>query len=213
MAIKIWGRASSVNVQKVLWALDELGLSYERLDAGGKYGVVETDAFARMNPMRRVPVLEEDGFVLWESHAVLRYLGSHPAASKVLIPAGARMRAVMDQWMEFTTSTLQPAFIGIFWQLVRTPEAQRNAETIGRTGADYKAGLAILEKRLSENSFLAGDTLSMADIAAGSLMHRTLDLDLLPLGMQAVRRWADTLADRQGYARHIATSYEELRVH
>ncbi|WP_052958571.1 glutathione S-transferase N-terminal domain-containing protein [Aquamicrobium sp. LC103] len=209
--MKIWGRASSVNVQKVLWALDELAISYERVDAGGKYGVVDMDVFARMNPMRRVPVLEEDGFVLWESHAILRYLGSSPSASQTLVPDDAKARAIMDQWMEFTTSTLQPAFIGVFWQLVRTPEAQRSAETVARTRAEYEAGLAILEKKLSESAFLAGDTFGMADIAAGSLMHRTLDLGLLPSSMRAVKRWAETLAGREGYARHIATSYEELR--
>lgn len=210
--MKIWGRASSVNVQKVLWGLDEAGIAYDRVDAGGKYGVVDTQAFADMNPMRRVPVLEEDGFTLWESHAILRYLGAHPSASKALLPDDAKARAIVDQWMEFTTSTLQPAFIGIFWQLVRTPEAERNPETIARTRSDYEAGLAILDQRLGASPFLAGDAFSMADIAAGSLMYRTLDLGLLPSGMKAVKGWAEKLADRESYARHVATSYEELRV-
>lgn len=205
---KIWGRASSVNVQKVLWALAELERPFERVDAGGRYGVVDTDTFARMNPMRRVPVLQDGDFILWESNTILRYLG----AETVLMPADAKARSVVDQWMEFTTSTLQPAFIGIFWQLVRTAEADRSPETIAKTRAEFQSALAILDERLASEAFLGGATFGLADIAAGSLTYRATDLDLVPEQLGNVRRWIADIAARPGYREHIATSYEELRV-
>jgi len=209
--MKIWGRASSVNVQKVLWALHELGIAFERQDAGGRYGVVNTDEFARMNPARRVPVLEEDGFVLWESNAILRYLGTHPLAQRRLVPAEPRERAIMDQWMEFTTSTLLPPFISLFWQLVRLPEAQRNSDALASARRDFGTALAILDSRLLDKPYLAGQNMSMADISAGTIMYRTRDLNLLPSSMQGITRWADTLAERHGFRKYVATSYEELR--
>ena len=115
----LWGRASSSNVQKVMWALAETGQPHERRDAGGRYGVTDTDAFAAMYPLRRVPVWQEAGLTLWESHAILRHLGGGPAAA--LWPDDPAERAVADQWMEFTSTTLAPPFVGAFWQVVRTP--------------------------------------------------------------------------------------------
>ncbi len=212
MTIRLWGRASSVNVQKILWALDEAGLAFERIDAGGRYGVTDSDAFGAMNPARRVPVLEEDGFVLWESHAILRYLGRHPAARQGLTPASQQASAIMDQWMEFTTSTLQPPFIAAFWQLVRTRPAERSADVLAKASAEFAAALRILDGRLAREEFLAGDAFSLADIAAGSLMHRARDCGLVPDDLANLLRWADALAVRAAYGRHVAVSYEELRV-
>ncbi len=212
MTIRLWGRASSVNVQKILWALDEAGLAFERIDAGGKYGVTDSDAFRAMNPARRVPVLEEDGFVLWESHAILSYLGRHPAARQELTPPPLQTSAVIDQWMEFTTSTLQPPFIAAFWQLVRMRPAERSAEVLAKASAELAAALRILDGRLADREFLAGDAFGLADIAAGSLMHRARDCGLVPDDLANVRRWADALVARPAYGRHVAVSYDELRV-
>ncbi len=212
MTIRLWGRASSVNVQKILWALDEAGLAFERIDAGGKYGVTDSDAFGAMNPARRVPVLEEDGFVLWESHAILRYLGRHPAARQELTPPSLQTSAVMDQWMEFTTSTLQPPFIAAFWQLVRMRPAERSAEVLAKASAELAAALRILDGQLADEEYLAGEQFSPADIAAGSLMHRARDCGLVPDDLANVRRWADALVARPAYGRHVAVSYDELRV-
>lgn len=212
MTIRLWGRASSVNVQKILWALDETGLAFERIDAGGRYGVTDSDAFGAMNPARRVPVLQENDFVLWESHAILRYLGRHPAARQGLTPASRQASAIMDQWMEFTTSTLQPPFIAAFWQLVRMRPAERSADVLAKASAEFAAALRILDGRLAREEFLAGDAFSLADIAAGSLMHRARDCGLVPDDLANLLRWADALVVRAAYGRHVAVSYEELRV-
>jgi glutathione S-transferase len=209
MVLRIWGRASSVNVQKVLWALAELELPFERLDAGGKYGVTGTDAFGAMNPMRRVPVLEEDGFVLWESHAILRHLGR---VTRRLVPADAKARAIMDQWMEFGATTLQPPFITAFWQRVRTRPVERDEAALGKASAELEAALQVLDGRLGNSRFVADEDFSLADIALGSPMHRIRNLDLMPESLGNLRRWAEALAARPGYQRHVAVSYEELRV-
>ncbi len=209
MGLVVWGRASSVNFQKVLWALAELDLPFERRDAGGRYGVTDTAAFGAMNPMRRVPVIEEDGFVLWESHAILRHLGG---VAGRLVPQDARGHAVMDQWMEFGSTTLQPPFIAVFWQLVRTRAAERDARALDKARREMEAALGIVDGRLAGSRFLAGDHLSMADIAVGALLHRIRDLGLMPGGLDHLGRWADGLAARPGYREHVAVSYEELRV-
>ena len=118
--LKIWGRLTSVNVQKVVWCADELGLEYERVEAGGKYGVVNTPDYRAMNPNGLVPVINDGGYVLWESNAIVRYLaGRHGAGT--LCPADARTRADADRWMDWQAVSLNPAIGPAFFQLVRTP--------------------------------------------------------------------------------------------
>lgn len=200
MIPRLWGRASSVNVQKVMWALAELGLEYERIDAGGKYG--RADEVRAMNPNVRVPVWQEDGLTLWESHAILRHLAAR----------GIAHDAVADQWMEWTTSTLQPPFIGVFWQVVRMRPEERSAEALAKHAEATNASLAILDERLAGNSWLNGREFSTAELAAGSLMYRIHDLDW-PMGdFPHVRAWYDRLAERPAYRDTVMTSYDELRV-
>lgn len=199
----LWGRPSSVNVQKVLWALDEIGQSYDHRVVGGKYGGLDSAEFAALNPARRVPVLQDGDQTLWESHAILRHL------------AGDQMTPVADMWMEFGSTTLQPPFIGMFWQRVRMTPAQRDAEQLAHHMAGLTGALEVLNHGLSDGrGHVAGEGFSMADIALGSLFHRITDLNpniLLPFAH--VTRWHAALSERAGYKTWIATSYEELRAH
>jgi glutathione S-transferase len=198
----LWGRASSVNVQKVLWALDEIGLPYEHKIVGGKYGGLDDPKFAALTPMRRVPVLQDGDVALCESHAILRYL------------ARDQMTPVGDMWMEFGSTTLQPPFIGLFWQRVRMTPAQQDAQVLASQLDALNAGLAILNTSLSdERAFIAGDDFTMADIALGSLFYRITDLypDLLA-DHPHVAKWHKSIAARAGYRQWIATSYDELKV-
>ncbi len=204
MTPRLWGRASSVNVQKVMWTLAELDVVHERIDAGWTYGRTDTDEFATMNPNRQVPVWQEDGLTLWESQAIVRYLLARHPGSIALGP-------VADQWMEFTTSTLQPALIGVFWQCVRIPEGKRSAESLARHAESLNAALRILEGRLSEVDWLDGNGISGAEIAAGSLMFRAFDLDWPRDGCPAVERWYRRLTERPAYRETVMASYEELR--
>ena len=198
----LWGRASSVNVQKVLWALDELGLSYEHKIVGGKYGGLDDPAFEKLTPVRRVPVLQDGDVTLWESHTILRYL------------ARDQMTPVADMWMEFGSTTFQPPFIGLFWQRVRMTPQQQDATVLAKHLEALKAGLALLDRAMSDGrAYVAGSDFSMADVALGSLFYRITDLypDILAPNRR-VAAWHRSIATRAGYRQWIATSYDELKV-
>src|SRR3712207_2889948 len=127
--LKLWGRLNSVNVQKVVWALDEIGMAYERIDAGTPFGVNDTPDFLRMNPNGLVPVIDEGSFVLWESNAIVRYLAARYAGG-LLWPEDLRVRADADRWMDWQATTFLPAVSPAFMNLVRTPEAKRDANAV-----------------------------------------------------------------------------------
>lgn len=191
----LWGRPSSVNVQKVLWALAERNLAFEHHVVGGKYGGTDTDAFKAMTPVPRVPVLQDGDLTLWESHAILRHL------------AGG-VSPLTDQWMEYVTSTAQPAFLRLFYELVRTAPEDRTQDAEALV-AGFLATIPALEWQLAKTEWLGGDSFGAADIAAGAMMYRACDL-CDPLSPQ-VARWYAALKARSGYQAVIMTSYEELR--
>ncbi len=124
--LKVWGRRSSFNVQKVMWLVGELGLAHEHIPAGGSFGGTDTPEFLMMNPHGRVPVIDEDGTVIWESHAILRYLAARQGQGRFWSDdAGEQSQA--DRWMDWSQTALQPDFLmGVFWGFYRTPEPQRN---------------------------------------------------------------------------------------
>lgn len=204
----LWGRASSVNVQKVLWALHEYNLEYDHRIVGGRYGGLDDPAFTRLTPNRKVPVLEDGPHVIWESHAILRYLGrrdpSHPLSGRL-------DRA--DPWMEFGTASLQPPFIGLFWQVVRMKPKERSATAIETQCAALSDALDVLEAGIGEGGpWLAGEGMSLADIALGTIFYRLSDIapDLLRDRPQ-ITAWVERLASRPGWQAHVATNYDELR--
>lgn len=202
----LWGRPSSVNVQKVLWALVECDQPFEHKVVGGKYGGLDTESFAALSPVGRVPVLQDGDVTLWESHAILRYLASKSRKLQVTPQA--------DMWMEFGSTTLQPPFIEVFWQRVRMTPAQQDSSVLAKQLQILKVSLAILNRGLSDGrAFVAGSEFTMADVALGSLFHRITDLCpgiLDPLSH--VAQWHGAVATRSGYMHWIATSYNELRV-
>ncbi|MGZ5032602.1 MAG: glutathione S-transferase family protein [Usitatibacter sp.] len=201
--LKIWGRLSSVNVQKVVWCADELGLAYERIDAGGKFGVNDTPAYLAMNPNGLVPVIEEDGFVLYESNAIVRYFAARdPAAT--LWPADPRGRADVDRWMEWQSTSYTPAMTAIFWQLIRTPPDKRDAAAIEASRARSEKLSGILDVHLTGRRYLAGDRFSAADIVVGCAAHRWLHLPVARETRPNLERWYGELALRPG-SRQVTT--------
>ena len=198
----LWGRASSVNVQKVLWALEERALLYEHKIVGGIFGGNDDPEFAVLTPVRRVPVLQDGDITLWESHAILRYL------------ARGQISPITDMWMEFGSTTLQPPFIGLFWQQVRMRKAEQDKALLKKHIKELHEGLGILETGLVDGrTFLAGDDFSMADIAIGSLFHRIMDLHPAILDtFPKVGEWHANIATRAGYRKWVGTPFDELRV-
>lgn len=198
----LWGRASSVNVQKVLWALEDCALPYEHKIVGGIFGGNDDPKFAALTPVRRVPVLQDGNITLWESHAILRYL------------ARGQISPMTDMWMEFGSTTLQPPFIGLFWQQVRMRKAEQDKALLKKHIKELHEGLGILETGLVDGrTFLAGDDFSMADIAIGSLFHRIMDLHPAILDtFPKVGEWHANIATRAGYRKWVGTPFDELRV-
>ena len=207
--ITLWGRPSSINVQKVLWTLDEIGLAYDHIDAGGDAGGLDDPAFRAMNPHGRVPVLKDGDAALWESNAIVRYLCAAYAPGG-LCPTAPLQRARAEAWMDWTLATLQPAIMGLFWGYYRTPAALRDAARNRRFAAECAAALATLDAWLSAQRFVAGDGFSMADIPAATLMFRYFGMDIGRPGTPAVAAWRRRLALRDPYRRHVMRPFDDL---
>ena len=205
--LKIWGRTSSVNVQKVMWAVAELDLAHERINAGLHFGGVNEPWYRAMNPNGRVPVIDDDGFVLWESNAIVRYLASKHGAG-TLMPADLRVRAAGDRWMDWATTTMAPVMTPLFWGLIRTPVDKRNPEAIEAERVKMEDVMKILDAHLAKNAYLAGDAFSMGDIPVGCFTHRWYALPI-PHGEHAhLARWYRSLGERPGYRAHVMLPLE-----
>lgn len=200
--LKLWGRVTSVNVQKALWALGELGRPFERVDAGLQFGVVDTPAYRAMNPNAKVPVLEDDGFVLWESNAIVRYLCRTYGLGE-LCPADTAGQGLADQWMDWQATTLQAPMGPVFLGLIRTPEAERDRAAIERGAKATEAAVAILDGHLARNAYMLGDRFSMADIAVGAAAARWWKMPVERAPNPNVDRWLGAISERPAFREHV----------
>jgi glutathione S-transferase len=208
--LKLWGRRNSINVQKVLWTLGELGLGYEHIHAGGVFGGLDQPQFRAMNPHGRIPVIDDDGTVVWESNAIVRYLGAQYSPDD-LWPRSAARRAAADQWMDWAATDLQPAFIGFFWSWYRTPAQQRD-EALNRAQLDRAhQAFATLGQALAHQPFLAGERLTMADIPAATLLYRYFTLEIARPQLPRLEAWYDRLREREAYRAGVMTPYDDLK--
>ena len=209
--LTIWGRRSSFNVQKVLWLAGELGLEYEHVLAGGQHGLLDTAEFRAMNPHGKVPLLRDGATVVWESHAILRYLAARDGAGRFWADDPAQ-RAGADGWMDWAQTALQPAFLtGVFWGYYRTPEAQRDTAAIERAIAATHACLRQLDRALADRPYLGGESLGLADIPAGTTLYRYFELDIPHPPMVHVQAWYERLQARAAYREHVMVPFGELR--
>lgn len=207
----IWGRRSSFNVQKVLWLAGELGLAYEHIPAGGRFGLLDTPEFLRMNTHERVPLLRDGDTVVWESHAILRYLAARHGAG-AFWPADPARRVRADGWMDWAQTALQPAFLsGVFWGYYRTPEAQRDPSAIARSLDATHACLRQLDAVLAAQPYLGGQALTLADIPAATTLYRYYELDIAHEPLAHVRAWYERLRERPAYREHVMVPFGELK--
>jgi glutathione S-transferase len=208
-SITVWGRLNSANVQKVVWALEELGLSYDHVPLGGKFGGLDDPAYRAMNPNGKVPTLRDGDLTLWESHAIVRYLAA-TYGNGTLWPSDAKQRAAVDQWTDWTATTFQPAWIDVFWKLVRTPAAQHDKPAIEKAKASAFALYGMLEKRLGEAAFIGGEQLTYADITAGASMFRWMTMPIERPTMPNLAAWYERLQARPAFRKGVCVSYEDL---
>jgi glutathione S-transferase len=200
--LRIWGRDNSVNVQKALWCCEEMEVPYERVDAGGSFGVVNTQQYRNLNPNGLVPTIEDDGFVLWESNAIVRYLAAKHSAGK-LWPEDLKVRAEADRWMDWQNNTFWPAFRPLFWNLVRTPGDQRDASAMEESRLKTVEILGYLDAHLRNRSYIAGDALTMGDIPLGCAIWRWVSLPVERPELANVQRWFELLGTRPAYRKVV----------
>jgi glutathione S-transferase len=200
--LKIWGRTNSINVQKVLWTVDELGLDYQRIDAGLHFGVVTEDWFANINPNRTVPSIDDDGTIIWESNAIIRYLAAKYSADEMM-PDSLGDRAIVDMWMDWQQTVLMPSLGPLFMGLVRTAPENRDPAALDQAASDVADGLLILDQHLAGQSYILGAQFTAADIPLGCAAYRWYTLDVKHGDMPNLKAWYDRLATRPAFAARV----------
>jgi len=208
--LTVWGRRSAFNVQKVLWLVDELGLDYRHVDAGGAAGGLDDPQFLAMNPHGRIPVIDDAGTVVWESHAILRYLAARYGAGSFWSDDPAT-RSLADRWMDWAQTSLQPDFlVGVFWAFYRTPEAYRDMEKVSAKIASCARHMSLLDRVLGETGFVAGETMTLADIAVGTHLYRYFNIDIERPDVPRLAAYYDRLAGRPAYRKNVMLPFGDL---
>lgn len=203
--IKLWGRATSSNVLKVLWTLEELGLAYERVDVGGPFGGTGTPEYRALQPLGLVPALEDGDLALFESNAIIRYLCNAYETDGKLYPREAKARALVEVWMEFQQTALNRPMSTVFLGLVRTPPEQRDNAAIAAAVKEVGGHWGLLDARLATMPYMAGDHLTLADIVYGPHVHRWFVLDIPGrTEWPNLRAWYNRLLANATYAKYLA---------
>jgi glutathione S-transferase len=203
--LKIWGRANSVNVQKVLWCLRELDLSYQRIDAGMAFGRNTEPDYLAMNPNGRVPTMVDGDFVLWESNSIMRYLVMAHGKGSPIYPSEPKRRAAVDRWLDWTLSTMQPVDRPVFWALVRTPVEKRDMVAIQKDVDAEAVQWRIIDAQVATRRFVEGDDFTLADIALGTYARRWFGVEgVRKPELANLERWFGQFATRPGFAQFIA---------
>jgi glutathione S-transferase len=208
--LRIWGRASSINVQKVMWTVSALGLDHERIDLGGKFGGLDTPELLARNPHGLIPVIDDNGTEVWESHAIVRYLAAKYGDGS-LWPTDPIARASADMWMEWAQTTLQRDFIQLFWAFFRTPVEQHDQELLASLTEACSKDFKHLDLLLSDKPFVTGETLTYGDIPIATQFFRYFTLDIERPSLPNVERWYASLSQDPSYAAHVMIDYEDLR--
>jgi glutathione S-transferase len=203
--IKIWGRNTSSNVQKVMWAIGEMKLPHQRIDVGGAFGKNNEAPYLAMNPNGLVPTLEEeDGFTLWESNSIVRYLaGKH--GDRTLEPESLKTRALAQKWMDWQLSVMAPAITPVFWGLIRTPPEKRDHAAIDAGRAKTNTAAQMLDAQLGRTKYLAGDDFSYGDIPVGIMIYRYVQLMPERPAMPQLDRWYAAISSRPAFKEQVGS--------
>jgi glutathione S-transferase len=205
---RLWGRTSSSNVKKVMWLADEMGLAYERIDAGGKFGVVNTPAYKKLNPNSRVPTIEDGDFVLWESNSIMRYL-ANKYGGEAFYPVEPAARASIDRWLDWQLAMLNPVEGPVFLGTIRTPPEKHDKAALAAAVAKLMPQWAMVEAHLASRPYMAGDTFSIADIALAIFAHRFLHNPFITVPpLPNISAWHGRLRPRPGFKTHVDVPLE-----
>ncbi len=200
----LWGRSTSSNVMKVIWLLEELKLPYERVDVGGPFGKTDTPEYRAMNPTGLVPTWQEDGFTLWESNAILRYLCTAHAPDSSLFPREPRRRADIDRWMDAQQTVMNRPQGVLFIGLIRTAPEKRDQAAIAQAIGEAANAWGLIGTELGKHPFICGDTLTLADMCWGVHVHRWLNMEFDRPEVANLAAWYERLMQRPVYRAHVA---------
>jgi glutathione S-transferase len=205
--LRILGHPASSNVQKVLWCCGELALPFERRDIGGPFGGNRTPEYLALNPNGLVPTIDDDGFVLWESNVIVRYLVSKYAsgAALSLYPTDLARRADAERWMDWQQTTLAAPMGVLFRALLRKPPTPVDDAALGAARDKACASWKMLDRALEDRSYVAGAELTVGDIALGNAIHRWHRLPIERPSLPRLEAWYARLCQRAAYQKHIAS--------
>ena len=209
--LKLWGRATSYNVQKVAWVLAELGLECPRIDAGGAFGGLDDPDYVALNPNKRVPTLMDGALVLWESNTICRYLVNAYASSHLFGRDHLQDHARADMWMDWFQSTVYANSIALFYQTVRLPPSKRSIEKKEACLAALSEAFSIFEDSLNDRRFILGDQLSLGDIPMGAFLYRYFTMDIARPDLPNIARYYSDLSQRPTYQNAVMVDYSSLR--
>lgn len=210
--IIVHGRATSSNVQIVMWAIGELGLEYERRDVGGQHGGTDTPEYRAMNPNGRVPTIQDGALTIFESPAILRYLaGSYGEGP--FWPSDRKRRAELDMWAEWMKTSFCVAFANdIFWPLIRTRAGDRDAKQVARGESELARLAPMIDRRIGKGPWLGGDDFTFADVMVGHILYRYFDVDFARVPTPHLEAYYKRCTERPAYREHVMVSYDSLRV-
>ena len=206
--LRIVGRNSSSNVMKVLWICSELDIPFEQQDLGGKFGGNDSEEYRSLNPNGLVPtIIENDGFVLWESNSIVRYL-ANKFDNGILYPADYRERASAERWMDWQSTRVSPAMVPVFRGMVRTPPEKRDLDAIESARQSLSKAMAILDRVLAENRFVVGENFTVGDVPLGIAAWRWFNMPIEREEYADLERWFAELCERPAYQHHIMKPVE-----
>lgn len=200
--LKVLGRRTSINVQKVMWLAAELDLEVDRVDIGGPFGGNDTPEYLAKNPNGLVPTLEDNGFILWESHSIVRYL-SEKYGGAPWSPDDAAGRAIASQWMDWYLTKLHPPMTVIFWALVRTAPEDRDSNALDTAVEQAGELWSLLDRQLEGGDYLTGNAPTIADIPAGCSVSRWFAMDVERPTLPRIEAWHERLQARPAYQDHV----------
>lgn len=208
--ITLWGRASSANVQKVAWLSEELGLDVDQKDVGGPFGGLDTPEYIAMNPCQLIPTIQDGETCVWESEAVLRYLGAKYGTQ--FFPQNIEKRASVDKWMCWNQSTWFPAVYQMFITIMKVPADERASAGMEQHLEAAYAKAAFLNDQLKDRAFVAGNSLSLADFSFAAWLYRYFTLEIDRPVLEHLEKYYESLCGRKAYVKHVHISYESMRV-
>jgi glutathione S-transferase len=202
--MKIWGRINSTNVRKVLWCAEELGLVYERVDAGGSFGVVDGSEFRSMNPNGLVPCLQDGDFVLWESNVIVRYLARQYGRAP-FVSSDEKHWASAEKWMDWTSLSFASPFRDVFWNLVRRTPSERNEADVSRGIAECGRLMGIADNFLERTPYLSGQDFGVGDIPLGCIAYAWFNLSIERPELPSLAKWYDSMCTRPAFQKAVMT--------